>query len=454
MNKVDFNYNDIKFFVQCNNDDKMKDIIDKFLAKSGKSKKNIFFLYNGQIINEELIFKKCANSLDRSRNYMNVLVIEQQGTDDDSINYRKSDYVICPNCKENAFISINNFNISIKDCPSDHKTEDIHLNEFDKTQYIDQSKIKCDRCQNLKCDTVENKFFICNTCKQNLCPSCKDNHDKSHFDNIKDYDKNQFYCKLHSNAYVWYCSNCKKDLCSLCQNEHKKHKLITYDSIMPDIETIRNNELKDTKQVIYEIKTIINGMINQLNQLNKNLNIYFEIYNNIITNFDNSKRNYSLIQNINTMQNYNNNFIGQLTEIIKDNNLKSQFTNIISLQTKIEFKKRKNKKTEGKENSEGKTNKNQNENIVINNKDDNIEKYNQLDDKYENFNINQMKELQTFTPKNEIENLLILKDGRILTLQYYFNENGDTFYKLCVYSINNGFVCDINMDFDSIYNFF
>ena len=38
MNKVEFSFNDIKFFVQCNNDDKMKDIIAKFLNKSGQTK--------------------------------------------------------------------------------------------------------------------------------------------------------------------------------------------------------------------------------------------------------------------------------------------------------------------------------------------------------------------------------------------------------------------------------
>ena len=63
MNKVEFCFNDIKFFVQCNNDDKMKDIIAKFLSKSGQTKNSVFFLYNGRIINDELVFNKCANSL-------------------------------------------------------------------------------------------------------------------------------------------------------------------------------------------------------------------------------------------------------------------------------------------------------------------------------------------------------------------------------------------------------
>ena len=51
MNKVDFTYNDDKYFVQCNYEDKMRDIIDKFLSKAGKNRKNVVFIYNGQLIN-------------------------------------------------------------------------------------------------------------------------------------------------------------------------------------------------------------------------------------------------------------------------------------------------------------------------------------------------------------------------------------------------------------------
>ena len=84
MNKVDFIYNDNNYFIQCNNEDKMGDILTKFANKAEKNIKKFFFLYNGQIINEELIFNKCANSLDRSRNYMNVLVLESQDSDNEN----------------------------------------------------------------------------------------------------------------------------------------------------------------------------------------------------------------------------------------------------------------------------------------------------------------------------------------------------------------------------------
>ncbi len=56
MIKVDFFYNEHNYFVQCNCNDKMKDIIGKFLEKSKKEKKTLLFLYKGKIINEELTF--------------------------------------------------------------------------------------------------------------------------------------------------------------------------------------------------------------------------------------------------------------------------------------------------------------------------------------------------------------------------------------------------------------
>ena len=40
-----------------------------------------------------------------------------------------------------------------------------------------------------------------------------------------------------------------------------------------------------------------------------------------------------------------------------------------------------------------------------------------------------------------------MNDRRILTFQSYEDEKGDDSYKLCVYSINKGFICDINMDY-------
>ena len=208
---------------------------------------------------------------------------------------------------------------------------------------------------------------------------------------------------------------------------------------------IKNIESKEIKEKIIHLKTIISGMIYRLNHLNKNLDVYFEIYDTIMSNFDIKKRNYCILQNINNMEKFNINFIGNITEIIKDDNLKSQFTNIVSLQAKIDFKRLKENKSQivqiehKEEIKEIISEKNNDKNI--------IENYTHSVDKYENFSVSKIKELKNFTTKNEINKLLVLNDGRVLTTQMYYDEKGDTFYKLCVYSLNNGFVCDINIDF-------
>ena len=454
MNKVDFTYNDDKFIVQCNNGDKMKDIISKFLSKIGKERKNVVFLYNGLIINEELAFNQCCNRLDRSRNYMNVLVVEGQSSVDKVINLIKSNYIICPYCQENAFLTIKNFKLSITGCKKGHETKDLELKELEKTQLVDQSKISCDYCHHtVKSETDKNIFFVCNHCKQNLCPKCKDKHDNNHFDYIKDYEENQFYCKDHFIEYEYYCNDCKKDICPSCQTAHENHNITTYDSIIQDFNKIRESELKDTKEKIYQLKTIVNEMIYQLNHLNKNLDTYFEVYDNIISSYDIKKRNNFILQNINNMKKYNNNFLGHITEIIKDNNLKSQFTNILDLQSKIEFKRFKSKnqilQTENKINEISNLSNNSNNSSKSINNNDNIEN-NTLDDDYKNFNVNQIKELQTFTTKNEVKKILILDDGRIVTNQCYYDENSESFHKLCIYSLKNGFVCDINIDYEEV----
>ena len=184
-------------------------------------------------------------------------------------------------------------------------------------------------------------------------------------------------------------------------------------------------------------------MIYQLNTFNKNLNTYFEIYDNIISSFSNNKKNFKILVNVKYMKLYNNNFLGNLSEIIKDNNLKSQF-NIISLKTKMGFKRIKQKEQNIQ------ISKNE---IIVDTKDSTLNDdgnnkiINNIDDKYEDFNINRIKSLHTFVTKYEIEKLKVLKDGRILTIQRYYDENGKNLFKLIVYSLKDTFVCDMNIEF-------
>ena len=52
----------------------------------------------------------------------------------------KSEYIICPECKENSRITIADYKLGLYDCKNGHKINNILINDFNKTQIIDETK--------------------------------------------------------------------------------------------------------------------------------------------------------------------------------------------------------------------------------------------------------------------------------------------------------------------------
>ena len=76
MASVEFNYEGKNIIIQCNNYDTIDKIIRQYLTKSQVDPNSVSFLYNGGLItNKNLTFAQLSNSYDKSRNKMNVLVI-------------------------------------------------------------------------------------------------------------------------------------------------------------------------------------------------------------------------------------------------------------------------------------------------------------------------------------------------------------------------------------------
>ena len=448
MSQIDFIYNNSKTIIQCQGEDKLENIIERFLAKIQKKKDSIYFIYNGEKLEVELTFNEVANSLGKNNNVMTVLAFDHLVEKDKTSFLIKSKNIICPECNEDAHISINEFKIRLYDCANHHNIENIKLNEFEKTQYINQSKIICDSCRiKNKSETFQNKFFKCFNCKLNLCPLCRVSHNKSHY--IFDYEDKDFYCKNHSEAYVYYCKFCKIDICSLCENQHLDHEKISYGSIMPDIEESKK-ELESLNIRISKAKKDIEDIISKLNKLTQNLDIYFKIYSDIINNFDIRKRNYSTLQNIIDIRKYNSKFMINISEIINDKNIKTKFNDLMEMMNKIcledennNEEKRKNEiKKEDNKKKVMNTGNNNSKIEEINNGSDNIKNNNFSDDKYEKFNLNKLKELQSFECKYEIIIMKILNDKRLLSYQ---EDNSNNIYKIIVYDVNS-IICDINYD--------
>ena len=193
MVEVFFNYKGIDTtIIQCNINDIMKDIINKFISKRENINKNVFFLYNGTKINEELTFSQQANEIDNERKIMNVIVYDK----DEGDNIRtiiKSNEVICPECQENILINIKNYKVNLNECKNGHMKYNILFEEYEKIQKIDLSKIKCDKCGKCINNIYNNKLYICNSCEMKLCTLCNEIHDKNH--NIINYNDKIIYVK-------------------------------------------------------------------------------------------------------------------------------------------------------------------------------------------------------------------------------------------------------------------
>ena len=143
-----------------------------------------------------------------------------------------------------------------------------------------------------------------------------------------------FVCNLHNELYNAYCKNCNRDICLICEKEHTEHKKLFYGSIIPDKKDLENG-INNLSKTIDELKDEINKIIKQLNEIMKNMDIYNKIYNDIINNYNNKKRNYIVLQNILDMMNYNNIFCDRINELNKQKDIVNKFRGLMDIYNQI-----------------------------------------------------------------------------------------------------------------------
>ena len=71
MSSVDFIFEGKPLTIQCNEKDKMDEIIKKFCEKINKNKDEIYFIYGGNFVKENKSFTQIASSDDIKRYLMN-----------------------------------------------------------------------------------------------------------------------------------------------------------------------------------------------------------------------------------------------------------------------------------------------------------------------------------------------------------------------------------------------
>ena len=323
MAKIIFTYEGMDINIQCQLNDKIKDAIDKFMIKiNQEDNTNLYYLYNGFLINKELTFKEQANFIDINRNEMNIIVKANNFLETEK--KKKliiSRDIICPICKEHCTIEINDFKINFNKCKNNHISKDIYLFKFEETQTINLNEIICDLCKNNnKGNSYENKFYTCNNCNKNLCLLCKPNHDKNHKNHIVlNYDDKNNICKKHNNTFNKYCKDCEENICLLCKDEHKNHNILDLSELLlkkDDFEIL--NKLKESidkyKYKVNIIKETFDKMINILD-------IYYKITNDIFNDYNLNKLNYYKLLNINNLKIYNTKLIKDINKVINSDDV-------------------------------------------------------------------------------------------------------------------------------------
>ena len=302
MSRVEFIYKDSITYIQAVEDEKIQDICYRFTQKAQLDIKKINFLYSGKPLELNLTLSQAMNSLDKERKTMSIMVIDIEDKKE-SKNLIESPFVICPTCKEPAKFEINNYRIKIYNCKNGHINDNILLSEYEKTQLIDESMIICDGCKiKNKSNTYNKEMYICNKCNMNLCPLCKSNHDKTH--KIINYDDKYYICNKHNKEYNSYCEKCNKDICFLCEKEHEGHNIKSFSKMVPEgLEDEISQVVELTSMhltfVLNAFKTKAKMVIDRLNNVMNNFEIYIRILQKLINNYNVNNINYNILQNIN-----------------------------------------------------------------------------------------------------------------------------------------------------------
>ena len=331
MSLIIFSYDGVELPIQCKTNDKLINILNKLSNKITIDFNSINILYSGQLIKDkELTFHQIANESDKKRNIMNMQILDNLPKKEKE-SYIKSKQIICPECKENIRISIENYKIQLYDCINFHNINNIAIEEYEDTQKINQTNIICDNCNKMnKASSYKNLFYRCNRCKQNLCVMCKNGHNSNH--NLINYDDINYICKIHNEPFTFFCKSCNNNICISCENEHNNHEVISFGKIIPNRDNILN-KLKEIRNMIDIFNNDISDIINKLKKVNDNIEILYDINNYIFNNYNNNNKSYETLLNMNDIEKNLN--LEDISDIIKNNNIFYKFEKIISIYNKM-----------------------------------------------------------------------------------------------------------------------
>ena len=132
---------------------------------------------------------------------------------------------------------------------------------------------------------------------------------------------------------IYHIIKSNKNICINCSKEHNTHEINLY-----KIEE-KDNKIKELEELRNKIDILnedIKDIINKLNIVMKNIEIYYNICKNYINNYDIKKINYETLENINKI--INKYIMNDINNINQSNNINNKINKIIEIYNKIKKK--------------------------------------------------------------------------------------------------------------------
>ena len=289
MVEIEIKYKDESISFQCNENDILKNLLEKSNKEKLPDISSLHFLYSGNIIDINSSFSQLSTKIDKERKKMNILVYDSNQKNGDSY---ISPNPICGICGQNVKIKLIDYKVIISPCANGHKDKILFLKDYENIQNLYFSKkLKCDNC---KKNSI--KYFYCYNCKNKLCFSCKEKHQSDH--SLINYENINYICLEHKEPFNSYCKKSFKNLCSLCIQENNDLENILYEKIPLNIDE-HKIKIKELKKYLNKFNKEVEEIIRKLNNVLKGINTYFSIIEDMINNFNIKKTNYEIINNIN-----------------------------------------------------------------------------------------------------------------------------------------------------------
>ena len=132
MAEVKITYNGCETIIQCQSNEKLKEIFKRFKIKINAENKELVYLFNGEIIKDENIIISNLSS----EKIISILAYDSNNIPLNIKNLEKSDYVICPICKESAILDEKDYKLIIYGCQNEHITKNILIKQILPIQAI------------------------------------------------------------------------------------------------------------------------------------------------------------------------------------------------------------------------------------------------------------------------------------------------------------------------------